>query len=103
MQEEARFRFQQCCVNVDVMPKAYRTDVIAHPKFQAELEKAKSAVKSERVPCPIGGCECSYEMYGLQPSSRDRDITTLQERLEREHPGHTSEVLAVNAFRRVRR
>ena len=85
------------------MPKAYRTDVIAHPKFQAELGKSKGGRKSERVRCPIGGCECSYEMYGLQTSGRDGDITTLQERLEREHPGHTSEVLAVNAFRRVPR
>jgi len=85
------------------MPKAYRTDVIAHPKFQAELGKSKNALRSERVRCPVGGCECNYEMYGSQISSRDRDITTLQERLKREHPGHTSEVLAVNAFRRVPR
>jgi len=85
------------------MPKAYRTDVIAHPKFQAELGKSKNAPRSERVRCPVAGCECNYEMYGSQTSSRDRDITTLQERLKREHPGHTSEVLAVNAFRRVPR
>jgi hypothetical protein len=26
----------------------------------------------------IGGCECSYEMYDCQSSSRDRDIMTLQ-------------------------
>ena len=81
------------------MPKAYRSDVITHPKFQAEL--GKNAGRPERVRCPVAGCECSYEIYGLQTSSRDRDITTLQERLKREHPGHTSEVLAVNAFRRV--
>jgi hypothetical protein len=84
------------------MPKAYRTDVIADPKFQGEVGKSKNAL-SERVRCPVGGCECSYEMYGVQTSTRDRDIATLQERVEREHPGHTSEVLAVNAFRRARR
>jgi hypothetical protein len=85
------------------MPKAYRTDVISYPKFQAELGKSMNALRSERVQCPLSGCECSYEMYGLQASSRDRDIAILQERLKREHPDHTSEVLAVNAFRRVRR
>ena len=83
------------------MPKAYRSDVISHPKFQAELGKSKNALRLERVQCPVGGCECTYETFGLQASSRDRDITTLQERLKGEHPGHTSEVLAVNAFRRV--
>jgi hypothetical protein len=81
------------------MPKAYRTDVVGR-KFQAETGSSKGASKSERVQCPVGGCECTYEMYGLQSSSRDRDITTLQERLKGEHPSHTSEVLAVNAFRR---
>jgi len=85
------------------MPKAYRTDIITHPKFQAELGKSKNALKAERVRCPVGDCECSYEMFGLQASSRDRDITTLQERLKGEHPGHTSEVLAVNAFRKFPR
>ena len=84
------------------MPKAYRTDVVGHQKFAGEIGKSKNAVKSERVRCPVGGCECSYEMYGIQSSSRDRDIATLQERIQREHPGHTSEVLAVNAFRRPR-
>lgn len=84
------------------MPKAYRTDVIDHPKFQAELGKSKNALRSERVQCPVGDCGCSYQMYGFHTSSRDRDINTLQERLKREHPDHTSEVLAVNAFRRVR-
>ncbi len=85
------------------MPKAYRTDVITLPKFEAELGKSKNALRSERVRCPVDDCECSYEMYGVQASSRDRDVTTLQERLKREHPGHTSEVLAVNAFRRFPR
>jgi hypothetical protein len=81
------------------MPKAYRTDVVGHQKFQEEI--GKNAFKSERVRCPVGDCECNYEMYGSQSSTRERDIRTLQERLKREHPGHTSEVLAVNAFRRV--
>jgi hypothetical protein len=85
------------------MPKAYRTDIVGHQKFQGEIGKSKNARRSERVRCPVGGCECSYEMYGSQSSSRDRDITTLQERLKGEHPSHTSEVLAVNAFRRVPR
>jgi hypothetical protein len=67
------------------------------------LQTKLRGLRLERVRCPVGGCECGYEMYGLQTSSRDRDITTLQERLKREHPGHTSEVLAVNAFRRVPR
>jgi hypothetical protein len=84
------------------MPKAYRTDVVGHEKFQREIGKSKYAVKSERVRYPVAGCECIYEMYDCQSSSRGRDITTLQERLKREHPAHTSEVLAVNAFRRVR-
>jgi hypothetical protein len=82
------------------MPKAYRTDVVGHEKFQGEIGKN---LKSERVRCPVEDCERSYEMYGSQSSTRARDIATLQERLRREHPGHTSEVLAVNAFRKVRR
>ena len=85
------------------MPKAYRIDVIENPKFQAELGKLAGAVRSERVRCPVDGCECNYEMYGFQISSRDSDIAILQERLKREHPAHTSEVLAVNAYRRIRR
>jgi hypothetical protein len=82
------------------MPKAYRSDVITHPKFKAEL--GNNALRRECVRCPVDDCNCTYEMYGFQPSSRDHDIMTLQERLKREHPGHTSEVLAVNAFRRAR-
>jgi hypothetical protein len=82
------------------MPKAYRTDVIGHQKFEGEIGKSSNGLKSERVQCPAGGCACTYEMYGVRASTRDRDIATLQERLKREHPSHTSEVLAVNAFRR---
>ena len=82
------------------MPKAYRTDVVANQKFQAEIGKSKTALKSERVRCPVDDCDCSYEMYGSEPSNREGNVTTLQERLKREHPDHTSEVLAVNEFRR---
>jgi hypothetical protein len=80
------------------MPKAYRTDVITHPKFQAEL--GKNAVRPERVQCPVAGCECTYDMYGSHPSNHVGNINILRGRLEREHPGHTSEVLAVNAYRK---
>jgi hypothetical protein len=82
------------------MPKAYRSDVVGW-KFRRENGNSKNA-RSERVRCPVGDCGCTYEMYEFESSNRDRDITTLQERLLREHPGHTSEVLAVNAFRRPR-
>ena len=82
------------------MPKAYRTDVIGHQKFQAEVSKLKDA---ERVPCPVEGCPCTYEMYGSQPANRAGSVTILQDRVKREHPGHTSEVLAVNQFRRPKR
>ena len=84
------------------MPKAFRTDVLGHQKFQGELGKLTS-LKSERVPCPMDGCACTYEMFGAQPSNRDANVTLLQERVKREHPGHTSEVLAVNEFRWPRR
>jgi len=85
------------------MPKAYRTDVVGHQKFQGELGKSRTPLKSERVQCPVADCACNYEMFGSQASTRDRDITTLQERLQKEHPSHTSEVLSVNAFRRYPR
>lgn len=85
------------------MPKAYRIDVVGHQKFQREIGKLKTTLKPERVRCPEGDCECIYEMYDSQTSTRDRDITTLQERLRKEHPGHTSEVLSVHAFRKVPR
>ncbi len=85
------------------MAKAYRTDVVAKPKFQEEIRKSPNAPKPERVRCPVDGCECTYEMYGSQPSNHDSNVSTLQGRLEREHPGHTSEVLGVNAYRKVPR
>src|SRR5438094_10562094 len=45
----------------------------------------------------------TYEMYGYRPSNLEDNVATLQERLKREHPDHTSEVLAVNEFRKVPR
>jgi len=42
-------------------------------------------------------------MYGYRPSNPEDNVATLQERLKREHPDHTSEVLAVNEFRKVPR
>jgi len=82
------------------MAKAYRTDVVGKEKFQEEIEQRRNALKPKRVPCPLAGCECSYEMYDYRPSSVE-DVAILEERLKREHPDHTSEVLAVNEFRRV--
>jgi hypothetical protein len=83
------------------MAKGYRTDVVSKKKFQEEIRRLKSAVKPERVQCPVAGCGSIYEMYGYMPSDREGNIATLQERLKREHPDHTSEVLAVNEYRRV--
>lgn len=85
------------------MAKAYRTDVIGKEKFKEEIRQRRNTLKPERVPCPIAGCEVTYEMYGDRPSNPEGNVTTLQERLKREHPDHTSEVLAVNEFRRVPR
>jgi len=83
------------------MAKAYRTDVVSKEKFQAEIRQRKNVLKPERVQCPLPGCECSYEMYGHMSSNRAGNIATLQDRLKREHPDHTSEVLAVNEFRKM--
>jgi hypothetical protein len=85
------------------MAKAYRTDVVSKPKFQGEIGQHKNALQPERVRCPLADCASTYEMYGHTPSNREENIATLQERLKREHPGHTSEVLGVNEFRKVRR
>jgi len=82
------------------MAKGYRTDVVSKKKFQEEIRQGKNAFKPERVQCPLAGCECTYEMYGYMPSNREANIATLQQRLKREHPDHTSEVLAVNEFRK---
>ncbi len=85
------------------MAKAYRTDVLTKKKFQDEIQQRGSAIKSERVPCPSPGCECTYEMYGCRPANLVDYIAILQDRVKREHPGHTSEVLSVNEFRKVLR
>lgn len=85
------------------MAKAYRTDLVNKTKFQEEIRRLKNALKPERVQCPLAGCECTYEMYGYMPSNREGNIATLQDRLKREHPDHTSEVLAVNQFRKMPR
>ena len=85
------------------MAKAYRTDVVGKKKFQEEIRQRGNALEPERVPCPSAGCECTYEMYGNRPSNPENNIAILQERLKREHPDHTSEVLAVNEFRKVPR
>jgi hypothetical protein len=85
------------------MAKGYRTDVVSKKQFQEQIRQLKNSLKPERVQCPLAGCECTYEMYGYLPSNREGNIATLQERLKREHPDHTSEVLAVNEFRKVPR
>ena len=82
------------------MPKGYRTDVLEKGKFQEEIQKHKNALKPERVPCPLPDCACAYEMYGYKHSNLAENVALLQERVKREHPGHTSEVLAVNEFRK---
>jgi hypothetical protein len=82
------------------MAKAYRTDVLTKKKFQEEIQQRRSALKTERVPCPLPGCECTYEMYGCTPANLVEYVAILQERVKREHPDHTSEVLSVNEFRK---
>jgi len=82
------------------MPKAFRTDVISHQKFEAEVARLKNPRTTERVRCPVDDCACTYEMFGSQPAKRAGDVSVLQGRLKGEHPGHTSEVLGVNQFRK---
>ena len=82
------------------MAKAYRTDVLSKKKFQEEIQQRGSALKSERVPCPSPGCERTYEMFGCKPANLVDYTAILQERVKREHPDHTSEVLSVNEFRK---
>ncbi len=82
------------------MAKAYRTDVLGKSKFQEEIQQRGSSVDPTGVPCPFPGCQCTYEMYGYKPSTLADSVATLQERVKREHPDHTSEVLAVNEFRK---
>jgi hypothetical protein len=85
------------------MAKAYRTDVLGKEKFKEEIRRRRDALKPERVPCPSPGCEYVYEMYGYNASNLADNLAALQERVKREHPDHTSEVLAVNEFRKMRR
>jgi hypothetical protein len=82
------------------MAKAYRTDVLAKKKFQEELQQRGNALKAERVPCPVADCQRTYDMYGCTPSNLADYTAILQDRVKREHPDHTSEVLAVNEFRK---
>jgi hypothetical protein len=82
------------------MPKAYRTDVTGKKKFQEEIRQRRDPLKPERVPCPVPDCECVYEMYGHISANLADNVATLQERVKREHPDHTSEVLGVNEFRK---
>jgi hypothetical protein len=85
------------------MAKAYRADVIGKKKFQEEIQQRRNVSKPERVPCPSPGCESTYEMYGCQIANLAEYVAILQERVKREHPDHTSEVLAVNEFRKTLR
>lgn len=82
------------------MAKAYRTDVLGKKKFHDEVQQSGHALQPERVPCPLSGCVCTYEMYGCNSANRVEYVATLQQRIQREHPSHTSEVLAVNEFRK---
>ena len=85
------------------MAKAYRTDVLSKKKFQEEVQQRRDSVPPERVPCPLPDCECNYQMYGYKPANLVGYVAILQERVKREHPSHTSEVLAVNEFRKTPR
>jgi hypothetical protein len=85
------------------MPKAYRIDVLSKKKFQEEIQQRWKALKPERVLCPSPGCECTYEMFGCRPANLADHVAILRDRVKREHPDHTSEVLAVNEFRKVPR
>ena len=75
----------------------------AKRSFKQEIQQRRKASKAERVPCPLPDCGCTYEMYGCSPANLADYVATLQDRVKREHPGHTSEVLAVNEFRKVPR
>ena len=83
------------------MAKAYRTDVLSKQKFQEEMQQRWKALKPEHVPCPLLDCECTYKMFGCRPANLADYVAILQDRVKREHPDHTSEVLSVNEFRKV--
>lgn len=82
------------------MPKAYRTDLVDKKKFQDEIQQRWKALKPDHVPCPSPGCLRTYEMFGCRPANLAEHVAILQERVIREHPDHTSEVLSVNEFRK---
>ena len=82
------------------MAKAFRTDATTQKKFQAEIQQRRNA--PERVTCPLPDCQISYDMYGSPAANLVEHVAILQERVQREHPSHTSEVLSVNEFRRPR-
>lgn len=83
------------------MAKAYRTDVLGKKKFQEQVQQSGNAHHAERVPCPLPDCVCTYEMYCSKSANLVEYVAILQDRVQREHPAHTSEVLAVNEFRKA--
>ena len=85
------------------MAKAFRTDVLSKENFREEIQKRWKALKPQQVRCPAPACERTYEMFGCTPANLAEYVAILQERVKREHPGHTSEVLSVNEFRKPRR
>jgi hypothetical protein len=87
----------------ETMAKAYRTDALGNKKFREEIQRSKHALEPQRVQCPQAGCECTYEMYGCETASLAEYVAKLQDRVGREHPSHTSEVLAINEFRKALR
>jgi len=82
------------------MAKAFRTDVLGKKQFQGEIEQRSKTHRPESVPCPSPGCTCTYEMFGANPANLENYTAILQKRVQLEHPGHTSEVLSVNEFRK---
>jgi len=85
------------------MAKAYRTDVLGKEKFREEIQNRWKALTPEHVRCPLPACERTYEMFGCTPANLANYVAILQERVKREHPDHTSEVLSVNEFRKPKR
>jgi hypothetical protein len=82
------------------MPKGLPNRCARKKKFEEEIQQRWKALKPERVPCPSAGCECTYEMFGSKAANLAEHTAILRDRIEREHPDHTSEVLAVNEFRK---
>ena len=82
------------------MPKAYRIDVLGKKMFHEEIQQRWKAFKPERVVCPSPDCGCTYDMFGCRPANLADHVAILRDRVQREHPDHTSEVLSVNEFRK---